>query len=492
MARKAEFFVSFFEDVERGFGFSYSDKNDFGESDFDNGVLIEKIEKEIQHAETGKKSLFATRFADFTDTMKGYIEFLRFFAGLGSFISESIAREALLNFLKTNGTAVSEKENLRIFRLPVERKADLLQIRDILKSSKIVGREIPQMLIMGIVSSYEHQLSLFARVIIELNPRIIVSKEKTVSLLEILEADSIESAKQRFIDKEVENIFREGPEKQIEWFETKVGIDNIRKGHKNIDRFLELFERRNLFAHNNGCVNGVYLSKVSKKYVRDNGIKKGDILRAGPKYFHEALDLIIEFGVKLMQVCWRKIAPDEQDLADSMLSTLTFELIQIGEYRLANYLLVFARSLRGKRTDIFNRIFIVNHANSCKLLGNEKEALEILDSVDWSASASNFQCCVAAVRGNVDETVKLLKKIGRDGEITALAYQEWPVFYHVRDHEAFRKGFKSVFGVDYIPSPKKEGGLVKTLGGVAFGLMSQEGDAILLRSNKRVGMKAVN
>lgn len=492
MAKKAEFFVSFFEDLERGFGFSYSDTKNFQEFDFDNGVLVEKLEKEIQNTKTGKPSLMATRFVDFIDTMKGYIEFLRFFAGLGSFVSENIGREALSDFLSKNGTLVEERENIRIFSLPVEKKVDLLKIRDILKSSKIVGREIPQMLIMGIVSSYEHQLSLLVKIIIGMNPRIIVSKDKTISLVDVLEADSIESVKERYIEKEVENIFREGPEKQIEWFESKVGISNIKSNHKNIDEFLEVFERRNLFAHNNGYVNDIYLSKVSNKYSLDNNIKKGDMLRADSNHFHNSLDLIIEFGVKIIQICWRKLVPDEAEIADALLSNLCFDLTINGEYKLAKYLLIFARNLRGERSDLYERMFLVNHANACKLLKEDKECLEILDSVDWSASASNFQCCVAAVRGDVVETVRLMKKIGRSGEITALHYQEWPVFYHVRESEIFRKAFKAVFGTEYISSEIKAGGIVNALGGLAIGVMKKEGDTILLRSRRKIPLKTVN
>lgn len=489
---KGEFFVSFFEDMERGFGFSFSDKNDFNEADFDNGVLIESIGKEIENTKTGETSKMATRFVDFADTMKGYIEFLRFFAGLGSLVSENIGREALGDFLNKNGAVVEERPNIKIYLLPNNKKNELLKIRDLLKSSKIVGREIPQMLLMGLVSSYEHQMSLLARIIIEINPKIIVSKDKTVSILDILEADSIDSIKQKYIDKEVENIFREGVDKQIEWFENKVNISDIKSNHKNIDKFMELFERRNLFAHNNGIVNDIYLSKVSKKYTSDNKISKGDYLRADPRYFYESLDLIIEFGVKLIQVCWRKLVPAESEIADSLLLNLCFELIMSGEYRLAKYLLEFARGLRGDRSEMMTRMFIVNHANSCKLLKEEKEALTILDSVDWSASSNNFQCCVAAVRGDVGETVKYMRKLGKNGEISTLEYQSWPVFYHVRDVDSFKSAFKALFGVDYIPTPIRRGGVVNALGGLAFGILGEDTGVARLPKARKISLRSVN
>ncbi|WP_156466480.1 hypothetical protein [Rhizobium sp. Leaf306] len=493
MAKAADLFVCFYDDTEKGYGFSYSDKNDFSDFDFDNGVLVEKIEKEIENIKTGEKSLMATRFVNFADTMKGYIEFLRLFASLGSFISDNIGREALIDFLKKNGSIVGEKPNQKIFRISAQKKQELLKIREILKSSKIVGKEIPQMLLMGLVSSYEHQMALLTKIIIEMNPKIIITKEKSIPLIDVISASSIEDIKNKFIEKEIEDIFREGPEKQIEWFEKKVGITDIKSKHENINVFLEIFERRNLFAHNNGIVNDIYLSRVSKNITANLNVKKGDYLSVDSVYFQESLDIIIEFGAKLIQVCWRKLAPEESEIADSLLSNLCFELIISGEYRLAKYLLAFARDLRGPRVDIFSRMFIVNHANACKLLNEEKEAVAILDSVDWSASAINFQCCVAAVRGNATEVAALMKKTGKNGEISALEFQEWPVFYHVRDSDEFLKAFKTTFGVDYVPSSIRKGGIVGSLGGLAFAVLGEKRQASKSDSvAKKVSLRSVN
>jgi len=143
MAKQAKFYVSYFEDPSRGYGFRYSDKKVFDETDFENGVLVEKIEKAIRNRETGETDEFATAFVNFTDAMRGYTEFLRLFAGMSSLVSDTIGREALLNFLNTNGHLIANEGANKICEMPEHKMRQLLEIRDILKSSKIVGRQIP-------------------------------------------------------------------------------------------------------------------------------------------------------------------------------------------------------------------------------------------------------------------------------------------------------------------------------------------------------------
>ena len=344
------------------------------------------------------------------------------------------------------------------------------------------------MLLMGLVSIYEHHLSLIARIIIDKIPKMLSGKERTITLEELMSCESVELLKMRFVDKEIENIFREGPEKQIDWFESRASIKGIRQNHRNMDELLELFQRRNLFTHCNGIVNEIYISNVSEGYIRKNEINKGDRLSVDARYFEASLDLITEFGVKIIQMAWRKFEENSSDSADVFLLRFCYNLLINGEYRLALLSLEFALQIRGERRDDVRRMFVVNNAIAHALVGSKKESLKILDSEDWSASADNFKCCVAAVRGDVVEVVKLMKRIGKNGSISSTDYQEWPAFYSVRDQMDFQRAFKSVFGISYIPSAVRKNGIVASLGPLAIALvkdsaqvaLTDTGDAVTL------------
>jgi hypothetical protein len=75
-----------------------------------------------------------------------------------------------------------------------------------------------------------------------------------------------------------------------------------------------------------------------------------------------------------------------------------------------------------------------------------------------------YKVSVAAVRGNVDEVVTAMKRIGADNEdMPASNYEQWPVFYGVRNDQRFKEAFKAVFGVDYVPSATKQAGIAQVM-----------------------------
>jgi hypothetical protein len=70
---------------------------------------------------------------------------------------------------------------------------------------------------------------------------------------------SIEEAKLQLVDKEVEVVLRASHTEQFEWFEKNLSV-KLRSGLEIWPTFIELTERRNLFAHGDGVVTQQYLS----------------------------------------------------------------------------------------------------------------------------------------------------------------------------------------------------------------------------------------
>jgi hypothetical protein len=107
---------------------------------------------------------------------------------------------------------------------------------------------------------------------------------------------------------------------------------------------------------------------------------------------------------------------------------------------------------------------VVDLANAYKLSGDEEKSTEVLALMDWSAVGPEFKVSIAAVKGDVDEVVRLMRKIGvNDDRVGAQGYQEWPVFYGVHENEKFTSALKEVFGLDYVPSAKEQAGLSQVI-----------------------------
>ena len=57
---------------------------------------------------------------------------------------------------------------------------------------------------------------------------------------------------------------------------------------------------------------------------------------------------------------------------------------------------------------------------------------------------------MAAIWENFEEVVLLIRRIGRDGAVSADEYRQWPVFIGVRENSKVRTAFTEVFGEDIV------------------------------------------
>jgi hypothetical protein len=157
--------------------------------------------------------------------------------------------------------------------------------------------------------------------------------------------------------------------------------------------------------------------------------------------------IIYEVGVKLCHVFWRRFAKEERENADKVLNELGYNLIHGREYRLAEALLEFgANILRTHASDQVRRMMVVNLANAVRLQKREGEAKSILDKEDWTACNNTFKISVAAVRGDIDEVVRLMRVEGGNNPQLMEAYRTWPVYRGMRTEEQFMIAFEEIFG----------------------------------------------
>jgi hypothetical protein len=185
-----------------------------------------------------------------------------------------------------------------------------------------------------------------------------------------------------------------------------------------------------------------------KKHGADvDNLTIGGVLEITGAYYERSVSVILEFGVKLTQVVWRKLKPDEVEEADKELNKLTFRLITKRMYKEAITLLRFALfEMKKHGTELFRKMMVVNLANAEKLNGNKIEAEKILDDEDWSASTDTFVICVAAVRDDVQAVTKLMKSVVDAGHLRVADFREWPVFETMRSNPQFVETFEREFG----------------------------------------------
>lgn len=210
---------------------------------------------------------------------------------------------------------------------------------------------LPINFVVSFVSQYDAYLGGLIRTMFISKPEFLNSSEKNILFSELIKFESIEEAREFIIEKEVESVLRESHLKQFKWLENKLGI-TLRKDLPSFSEFIEITERRNLFVHCNGIISRQYLEVCKENDVKNiDKAKLGQKLNANPGYFNKCYMVLFEIGVKLGQVIWRKLQPDDIESADAHLNNVCYQLLIKGHNRLALKLLTFATDTLKKHHD---------------------------------------------------------------------------------------------------------------------------------------------
>lgn len=357
-----------------------------------------------------------------------------------------------------NSTDESEKNGKEIkLLIPFEKVKDFIKINEDVSATALAYDLLPVNFIVSFVSQFDAFIGGLIRTMFYVKSEMLNSCEKNILFSELLTFKSIEEAKEYIIEKEVESVIRESHLKQFKWLEGKLNI-TLRKDLPSFNDFIEITERRNLFVHCNGVVSRQYIENCKENGVENiEKIELGQQLKVDPKYFSKCYSILLEIGVKLGHVLWRKLQPEQIEDADSHLNNICYDLLIKGHYKLALNLLSFATDTLKKHSDQeMICIFTINKALAYYLSGKKEEAKKILVKQDWSATSDKFKLANAILLEDIKVAIELMHSIGNSNKhITKNAYREWPLFKEFRAKEPFKEAYREIFKEDFIYEEKK-------------------------------------
>jgi len=307
---------------------------------------------------------------------------------------------------------------------------------------------VPRSLLVSLVSQYDAFLGRVIRQLFNLKPEILNSSGNTLTFAQFTAFGSVDDARDYVIDKEIEVVLRKSHTEQFEWLENKFGL-SLRTDLDAWPVFIEVTERRNLFVHTNGVVSHQYIEvckRNSCKIATDTC--GGRTLLVTREYFEAAQECLFEIGVKLAQVLWRKVAPDDLVNADYSLIRVIYELIAEGRYRLARVLSDFGTEVLKKHgSEELRLVMVVNRAQAYKWSGDEDSCRRIVGAEDWSARSAKFRLAKAVLLDDFDKAIEIFREIGADDkEMNKDSYREWPLYRAIRGLSGFATAFEEIFG----------------------------------------------
>jgi len=214
------------------------------------------------------------------------------------------------------GKILETEEKYQVVAFPIQYglRAERLALR--LRNLSTTRRLLPPTLLTTMVSQYDSFLSRLIATIFYLKPEMVSSSERKLTFSELMEFGTIENARSYIIEKEIEGVMRENHSKQFDWLEGRIGL-KLRSDLPAWPLFIEITERRNLFTHTDGIVSTQYREVCRRHNVDiDEGAEVGQKLSVNQKYLQRAYRTLVEIGVKLAHVVWRKLDPKNREGAD--------------------------------------------------------------------------------------------------------------------------------------------------------------------------------
>ena len=308
--------------------------------------------------------------------------------------------------------------------------------------------ERPQILndstIIMLLVRYEEAISGILKYLINKYPVAYLS-EKTITYAELISMSSdIKDIKERFIEKEVEDIMRQPLSNWYEIFRSKHKTQFDIKSEEFV-KFKEIYYRRNLVVHNQSIVNETYLSNVDTK------LKKGDEVNIDKNYLKEAFKLTEKI---IYNTFWelKKVSNEPQQLQESLFN-IAFKHMLNSEWELSEYIYKFLKDEK-EQSEADKICSIINYWISIKNQGRINEILKEIQEFDVSARSGDFKVAKYALLDDYEKVSETLESV-IDNEIPASFVETWPLFLQYRETDnyiEFRNGHKELFAVqDYQP-----------------------------------------
>ncbi|WP_147589315.1 hypothetical protein [Clostridium paraputrificum] len=288
--------------------------------------------------------------------------------------------------------------------------------------------------LMSLIIYFEGTISDLFKFLINKNPDM-VTNDKMLSFKQIKEFGSIDSAVEYLIENEIESIMRASFDTWYKTLNSKFKT-NIEFTKDDIITLTEIILRRNLFVHNGGIVNNLYLKKVDESKRRN--IKKGDSLTVDIPYIIRSIEIIRRMGNEILLKTYKKLDTNSEYYWDTLFN-IGYKDLMKGRYTNAKSIFYFlSKDKNVKYADIL--VAKANYFIASKELNEYDKIKAEVEAIDITAFSDRYKAVFLAIKDKTDECIKVIKR-AYPKEIKKLEIQEWPAFKKVRE----QKEFKSIF-----------------------------------------------
>lgn len=307
-----------------------------------------------------------------------------------------------------------------------------------------------------LISKLDEFATSIIRISLQERPEKIKDKDKSINYERIFKYESINGLISDLIEDEVNSIMDESHKNIVLFMDEKFKL-GIRDNFSHWVGFIEMTQRRHLFAHTGGVVTDRYINICKREGVDVGDVSEGDRLTVNEEYFEKAFNILYELGLRIGQAIHRRLFPDKLDEAEYSITRIGFDLMMEERWDLALKVFDFATSIP---TNLFSSEsdklrHIINLSLCQKKVDGEKECEKVLNDIDWSSKRSKFRLAANVLRENYDQASTIMEDVS-ENDVSKYAYKNWPLFDEFRKSEEFRSCYEGKFGVNFQEDYEKE------------------------------------
>lgn len=232
------------------------------------------------------------------------------------------------------------------------------------------------------------------------------------------------------VKKEVESNMFESL-KTLDLISQKESID-INRYRNILDEFEEIYYRRNLYIHNNGIVNNIYLSNIKDKFKKN--IKAYQKLVTDEIYLRNAINMLYKVVCTLFYEVQLAYNPEYEKWHIS-LGNIGFDLLQNKNYDVAEQLYFILSSY--KQICFRDKaMYRINYINALKQQGKTEAVKKELNDLDVSIATDDYKIAKLCLEDKNGEVYEEISK-NYPEPFTADLIRDWPMFINFRESEYY-------------------------------------------------------
>lgn len=287
--------------------------------------------------------------------------------------------------------------------------------------------------LVTIISYVEWFLAQLIHRYYEKNPNAIGLKDKQLSLNDLYEIGSIDDAKKYLIDTKVESVLRGSFKDWIAFLKDQMGL-SMGYLKESEEMLIEACQRRNLYVHNGGVVNSIYLKNCS--FNSSKGPEIGAKLTCDNEYIENVLSAFEKSFLLISAELWKKTEPKNSSRF-KVLSEMAHEHICNERYDIGKSISYFLWGDKGQK-EIDQTVAQINYWQAIKWSGDFSSILKDVQNADFSAKDSIFILAQHVLLDEYEQAFNLMPDVLKTDKLNFKDVVDWPLFKELREQEGFK------------------------------------------------------